>query len=110
MLDRFWAEFWNSRTRILVLRRYADIKVQSQSSYIARRRGSGDIARPLRQSCHACQVQRATIRHHIIQLQHGGSNRQRNVVYLCGQCHAEIHPWLMEAPELPEQFYRPIWR
>ncbi len=33
-------------------------------------------------------------RHHIIQLQNGGINSRRNLVILCDDCHAEIHPWL----------------
>lgn len=40
----------------------------------------------------------ARIRHHIIQIQHGGSNAKENIVSLCAACHAEIHPWLK--PEL----------
>ena len=36
----------------------------------------------------------ADTRHHIVQLQNGGSNRKRNICFLCVDCHAEIHPWL----------------
>ena len=46
-----------------------------------------------RQPCFACGG-RSHVRHHIIQLQHGGSNKKRNIVRLCHDCHAEIHPWL----------------
>lgn len=45
------------------------------------------------QVCFACGAP-ATCRHHLIQLQKGGPNTKRNVVSLCNQCHAEIHPWL----------------
>lgn len=38
----------------------------------------------------------ATVRHHIITLQNGGTNNRRNVVSLCAPCHALIHPWLDE--------------
>lgn len=33
-------------------------------------------------------------RHHIIQIQHGGSNTPRNRVALCDACHSDVHPWL----------------
>jgi 5-methylcytosine-specific restriction endonuclease McrA len=36
----------------------------------------------------------AGARHHIIALGKGGDNRKRNIVSLCNECHAEIHPWL----------------
>lgn len=41
-----------------------------------------------------CCSDPATVRHHIIQLQHGGHNSRKNIVSLCSPCHAEIHPWL----------------
>ena len=43
--------------------------------------------------CFVCQSQ-AECRHHIVQLQNGGNNGAKNVVSLCNQCHAKIHPWL----------------
>jgi hypothetical protein len=33
--------------------------------------------------------------HHVIQVQHGGSNHPWNRVTLCPICHAQVHPWLM---------------
>lgn len=46
-----------------------------------------------------CVVCRAVtlMQHHVIQIQHGGLNWKRNRVWICGPCHAEIHPWLKEA-------------
>ena len=32
--------------------------------------------------------------HHVIQLQHGGTNTQGNRVALCHKCHRRIHPWM----------------
>lgn len=37
------------------------------------------------------------VQHHIIQIQHGGTNARRNNVTVCRPCHAEIHPWLKTA-------------
>jgi hypothetical protein len=34
--------------------------------------------------------------HHVIQVQHGGSNSPRNLVRLCHRCHRTVHPWLEE--------------
>lgn len=47
----------------------------------------------IRRKCFAC-LGKADVRHHIIQLQNGGINCKKNVVYLCHTCHKEIHPWL----------------
>lgn len=38
----------------------------------------------------------ATVRHHIIQLQYGGRNRRYNIILICDDCHAIIHPWLQK--------------
>jgi 5-methylcytosine-specific restriction endonuclease McrA len=38
------------------------------------------------------------VRHHVVQLQHGGRNRKDNIVVLCRVCHALVHPW-MELPK-----------
>jgi hypothetical protein len=43
--------------------------------------------------CFACGG-RAQVRHHIIWLRNGGRNQKNNVLALCNNCHAEIHPWL----------------
>lgn len=34
------------------------------------------------------------IRHHVIQVQHGGRNKGSNLVRLCKECHDQIHPWM----------------
>lgn len=43
--------------------------------------------------CFACRGV-GEVRHHIIQIQHGGLNSKKNLVTLCKGCHAEVHPWL----------------
>lgn len=48
-------------------------------------------------TCWACGITRdevRLIRHHIVQVQNGGSNNYRNLVIICQHCHASIHPWL----------------
>lgn len=45
--------------------------------------------------CQLCEGNTvAQCRHHVVQLQHGGFKGGRNVVFLCNNCHALIHPWL----------------
>jgi hypothetical protein len=45
-------------------------------------------------SCWVCG-NAADVRHHIIQLQHGGlMTAAKNIRFLCNSCHTEIHPWL----------------
>lgn len=51
-------------------------------------------------NCWVCQEEKTLFRHHVIQVQHGGSNWDLNIVKICGRCHAEIHPWL-EVPDDP---------
>jgi 5-methylcytosine-specific restriction endonuclease McrA len=37
--------------------------------------------------------------HHIIPLNGGGVNIRLNLIPLCFDCHAEIHPWLKDGSE-----------
>ena len=46
------------------------------------------------QFCWVCNKRHANHRHHIIPLIRGGTNTQRNIVYLCRLCHEIIHPWM----------------
>jgi hypothetical protein len=50
-------------------------------------------------NCFACEVKTRLFWHHIIELQHGGSNHYRNRVSLCYACHRRLHPWLADHPE-----------
>jgi hypothetical protein len=46
------------------------------------------------ETCRLCEIDYAQCRHHVVQLQHGGFKGGRNVIFLCNNCHALIHPWL----------------
>lgn len=48
--------------------------------------------------CWCCKKNKATLRHHIIQLKNGGKNRGNNIVFLCEPCHVKIHPHLDVKP------------
>ncbi len=60
--------------------------------------------------CYCCHSRNRLYRHHIIEVQHGGSNHQDNQVALCFACHKAIHPWLTdEPPPQPSRFgFEPI--
>ena len=45
-------------------------------------------------NCWVCARAVTLVRHHIIQIQHGGGNWHINVIGVCEACHAEVHPWL----------------
>lgn len=50
--------------------------------------------------CYVChEPTKATVRHHIIPICKGGSNRSYNLVPLCATCHGALHPWLTENPD-----------
>ena len=46
---------------------------------------------PVGQVCYLCD-QPASIRHHVVPLSHGGTNKQSNIVPLCNPCHVQLHP------------------
>jgi hypothetical protein len=45
-------------------------------------------------ACWACEMRKAIHRHHVIQIQYGGSDGPECTVPLCRGCHAVVHPWL----------------
>lgn len=49
--------------------------------------------------CWCCQGWSDVFNHHIVQLQHGGTNDRLNMVRICGECHRGIHPWLPKPTE-----------
>lgn len=56
-------------------------------------------ARLDRSQCFACEERnRRRYLHHLIEVQHGGSNHWRNQVPLCFPCHQYLHPWLTDEP------------
>jgi hypothetical protein len=100
-IQRLWAEKkrlgGNRRKRLAFLLRWAGLHVAHKKDYEKRRRGPARTKswkRFTNAMCWVCHVAKATCRHHIIQVQHGGGNDNRNIVPLCDGCHAEVHPWM----------------
>jgi len=55
--------------------------------------------------CFSCRTwSRRLYWHHVIELQHGGSNDRRNLIPICYRCHCVIHPWLPERTDAEEQW------
>jgi len=50
-----------------------------------------DLAK--KSNCFVCQEQ-AVDRHHIVEIQNGGTNHYLNIIPLCRGCHRKIHSWL----------------
>lgn len=50
--------------------------------------------------CWVCARRENLVRHHMIQIQHGGENWKQNLIVICDWCHAEIHGWL-KVPDHP---------
>lgn len=53
-----------------------------------------------RDRCFACEGGPRLYWHHVVEVQHGGSNAARNQVPLCFDCHQYLHPWLVEPPRV----------
>jgi hypothetical protein len=49
--------------------------------------------------CFMCDNTGRLYFHHVVEIQHGGSNHGQNKVPLCFRCHQILHPWLTEEPE-----------
>jgi hypothetical protein len=98
-IQRLWVErkaVGSSKAkRLEFLLRWAAVKVAHKQEYQKRRRCTRKSWKKfMKAHCWVCHVAKATCRHHIIQVQHGGGNDDRNIVPLCDGCHAEVHPWM----------------
>lgn len=99
LLNRFWSRVRSGEQRLGLLREYAAIVVGSQTAETKQKR-RGRFARSHRRGNEAgecwCCASHADFRerHHVIQIQHGGTNRPDNIVSVCRDCHRAVHPWL----------------
>lgn len=86
--------------RIAVLRMFAEVAIHRPAEWDPQR----VRADATRHHLHAdvcfgcCSGDRPIAWHHILQVQHGGSNTPRNRMALCDACHAAVHPWLAATP------------
>lgn len=106
-LDQLWAiqgAVHGRARRMEVLKELAGVVIRRDDplDYAAMRAERPPMS--LEDHCFVCGTEEDRIyRHHVIQLQHGGSNTPRNVVPLCHACHREIHPWLAKGTSLEKR-------
>jgi len=95
-LHKFWGRVSQPGvSRLEWLRNAAEWKVDTVHRYLDVRRGSKRFARPAA-DCFCCQKKPASMWHHIIQIQYGGRNVEKNRAPICRECHRKIHPWLVK--------------
>jgi hypothetical protein len=99
-IDQFYAEA-NTGDRAGALRRFAEIAIVRPADWdVAAVRASSRQHMLHADRCFVCRHERRLSWHHVIQIQHGGSNYLRNRVALCTACHADVHPWLPDVPRV----------
>lgn len=100
------AEFWRAAgrddaDRLALLRTFAEIAIVRGPDWDpARIRAHAKDHRLSSDRCFVCRSNELADWHHVIQIQHGGSNYLRNRVALCRTCHAAVHPWLSSSRPL----------
>lgn len=93
--------YWNYSEifKILILQFFSEIKVKKSGIMNPKDFRADHNLKPKiyqlkdKKECFVC-LNQSFIKHHVIQLQNGGSNVQNNIVFLCEDCHCKIHPWL----------------
>jgi hypothetical protein len=107
-LHEFWRASSQLESRLELLKTFAEIAIERPGDWDpeAVRARSGDHSLTA-EACFACQSgTRERDWHHVIQIQHGGSNTPRNRVSICSACHADVHPWLSSTPRKnPSEWY-----
>jgi hypothetical protein len=96
-LDQFYAEAnAPGGDKLAALKRFAELAIEREATWNkAEIRETSGQHHLHAYACFACRAQEVRLDwHHIIQIQHGGSNLYRNRVALCGACHSDIHPWM----------------
>lgn len=97
IIDVFYSEA-STGDRIAALKRFAEIAIDRPTDWdyeAVRLDAPRQYGRLHAQTCFGCgNHDRKLNWHHIIQIQHGGSNYIRNFVAICDACHSAVHPWL----------------
>lgn len=103
MLRQFWGAAGRGEDKLALLRQHAEIRLRRRSvrSPHAIRREHNAQRLASRYRAHACFLcsGKATQEHHIVQIQHGGTNRPENKVWVCTPCHRDIHPHMALPPK-----------
>lgn len=97
--DRILAYFWTmvreGVDRLELLQQLATVAVRRPPSWDRRAiRAVADHGIYPQMCFYCCTGDRNLYWHHVIEVQHGGSNDRLNLVAICLRCHATVHPWL----------------
>lgn len=105
-VDLFWRTCREEGVdRLAILKACAELAVIRPSGWDyekVRREAQAERRALSATECFTCRHEDRPLHwHHIIQIQHGGSNYVRNRVAICDHCHRRVHPWLPKAkPDL----------
>lgn len=100
ILDYFWLMSRSGAEKLPLLRQVGAVRVlrPTEWSISEVRRAHDARSRPFGDGrCFVCSSGDYIQSHHIIEVNHGGSNHPRNLVALCFHCHQRLHPWLTVA-------------
>lgn len=101
VLEAFWLLVMAEQDRMELLKQVAATRIRRPRNWspddVRKAFVTGARPRGRASQCFTCyNHDRPRNWHHIVQLQHGGSNDSNNLVSLCELCHSRIHPWLAE--------------
>ena len=101
VMDYFWAACREGADRLSLLLQISVVAVPTAPGWSAK-----DVRRAFQprphtfDGCFSCfRRDRRVAWHHVIAIDHGGSNDIWNQVELCHVCHRRIHPWLEDEPD-----------
>lgn len=105
-LDLFWSQTPSSpqarHKKLRDIAKFVSNKATARDLYVKRRSFESKKYGLLKlDKCYVCK-EKAVHRHHLIQLQYGGTNIKKNLVGLCELCHTTIHPFMLEVQEAME--------
>lgn len=100
LLHAFWASARSGEDKLALLRAYAEkrptVRVARDPHAIRREHNRQRTASAWKgKRCFVCAAY-ASQEHHIVQIQHGGTNRPLNKVWICTPCHRQVHPFMAQ--------------
>jgi 5-methylcytosine-specific restriction endonuclease McrA len=120
-LDCFWDAIRGHADKLHMLREMARVEVLRPDEWDrlhVRATADATTVMLFARECFCCGGQSPKlVWHHVIQVQHGGSNSAGNLVALCFGCHSNVHPWLVPQPNAsrargwfsPSDLMRQMW-
>lgn len=99
ILAYFWEMVREDADRLALLEQLATVAVQRPDDWspeaIRQEHDAAKYDGGQAERCFCCRTgDRRLYWHHVIAIQHGGSNSGHNTVPVCLRCHGTVHPWL----------------